>query len=128
MSLFGSLLSGFDDDPFFGGPRSIMRQMDRMMSSMIRDPFQDDPFFASGHEMSPFPALTAGPVGGARHHQSRAVDRDPFALAIPNMTNIMSSMLQVGPLPLPQEMYAWFYKIHKTPEICTNYINVQIAS
>lgn len=96
MSLFGSILSGFDDDPFFGGPRSIMRQMDRMMSSMIRDPFQDDPFFTSGHEMSPFPALTAGHVGNARHHQSRTVDRDPFALAIPNMTNIMSSMDQLA--------------------------------
>lgn len=73
-----------------------MRQMDRMMSSMIRDPFQDDPFFAGGHEMSPFPALTAGPLGNARHHQSRTVDRDPFALAIPNMTNIMSSMDQLA--------------------------------
>ncbi|XP_042884799.1 myeloid leukemia factor-like [Penaeus japonicus] len=96
MSLFGSLLPGFDDDPFFGGPRSIMRQMDRMMSSMIRDPFQDDPFFSSGHDMSPFPALTAGPLGNTRHHQARVADRDPFALAIPNMTNIMSSMDQLA--------------------------------
>ncbi|KAK8732146.1 hypothetical protein OTU49_007208, partial [Cherax quadricarinatus] len=78
MSLFGSLMRGFDDESFFGGHRSIMRQVDQMMASMIRDPFEEDPFFGTGGGaggggggggcgglLAGFPALTAGPAVNA---------------------------------------------------------------
>ncbi|KAF2346794.1 Myeloid leukemia factor [Trinorchestia longiramus] len=57
MSLFGSLMGGFEEDPFFGGASGMMRQMDTMMSSMMRgDPFGAgaDPFgsmMGGGHMM-----------------------------------------------------------------------------
>ncbi|XP_068206968.1 myeloid leukemia factor isoform X2 [Palaemon carinicauda] len=88
MSLFGSLMAGFDDDPFFGSHRSMMNQMDQMMNSMM-NPFEGSPFFPP----SPFPALTQG-----RRQQPRAGrPRDPFsALAIPSMGGLMSSMDQMA--------------------------------
>ncbi|XP_071536473.1 myeloid leukemia factor-like isoform X3 [Panulirus ornatus] len=103
MSLFGSLMTGFDEDSFFGGHRSIMRQMDQMMSSMMRVPFEEDPFFGGGGGGGGgvgFPALTAArPPSNAvaprapRHRPQR----DPFsALAIPSVANIMSSMDQMA--------------------------------
>lgn len=97
MSLFGSLLSGLDDDPFFGGHRNLMRQMDHMMTSMMRDPFQDDEFFNGGGRGSGgLPALTAGPNAGALARRPAAPPRNaanPFgALGIPSIANMMSSM------------------------------------
>ncbi|XP_064082579.1 myeloid leukemia factor-like isoform X1 [Macrobrachium nipponense] len=87
MSLFGSLMGNFDDDPFFGSHRSMMRQMDQMMNSMM-DPFEGSPFFVP----SPFPALTQG-----RRQPRPARPRDPFsALAIPTMGGLMTSMDQMA--------------------------------
>lgn len=78
-----------------------MRQMDQMMSSIMRDPFEDDPFFGRGG----MAAITAGPTGASsnalvpRHHPQRArTASDPFsALGIPSIANMMSS---VGTNPL----------------------------
>uniref|UniRef100_A0A0P4VTP1 Myeloid leukemia factor n=1 Tax=Scylla olivacea TaxID=85551 RepID=A0A0P4VTP1_SCYOL len=100
MSLFGSLLSGFDDDPFFGGHRSIMRQMDQMMTSMMRDPFQDDDFFNGGGGGGGLQAITAGPAAGAlarRPAHPRPPAPTPFgALGIPSIANMMSSIDQMA--------------------------------
>ncbi|XP_045620224.2 myeloid leukemia factor 2 isoform X1 [Procambarus clarkii] len=70
-----------------------MRQMDQMMASVIRDPFEDDPFFGSGGSagggggcvglLAGFPALTAGPA---------ALTAGPAALtAGPAATNALSA-------------------------------------
>lgn len=100
MSLFGSLMPGFDDDPFFGGvagPPNMMRQMDQMMSSMMRSPFEQDPFFSGAQASPAFPSL----MGPPSHHpaaQRQVAQRhrmsDPFAaMGMPNMNNIMESMM-----------------------------------
>lgn len=39
MSLFGSLLGDFEDDPFFGSHMRSMHQMNEMMNSMFSNPF-----------------------------------------------------------------------------------------
>ncbi|KAK3883597.1 hypothetical protein Pcinc_012100 [Petrolisthes cinctipes] len=97
MSLFGA---GFDNDPFFGGHRSLMRHMDQMMSSIMRDPFQDDPFFGG----SGMAAITGAPAGATsnalvpHHHPQRPrTASDPFsALGIPSIANMMSSIDQMN--------------------------------
>ncbi|XP_049851129.1 myeloid leukemia factor isoform X1 [Schistocerca gregaria] len=39
MSLFGSLMGDFEEDPFFGAHMRSMRQMNDMMNSMFSNPF-----------------------------------------------------------------------------------------
>ncbi|KAF7405957.1 hypothetical protein HZH68_005326 [Vespula germanica] len=39
MSLFGSLMGDFDDDPIFGSHMRTMRQMNSIMNSFFTDPF-----------------------------------------------------------------------------------------
>ncbi|XP_066258885.1 myeloid leukemia factor isoform X2 [Euwallacea similis] len=74
MSLFGSFMSGLDDDPFFGSAMRQMRSMDNMMSSIFQDSFSMGNMFrdfentrASMHSlMSPFgmPPMRAMPNFG----------------------------------------------------------------
>lgn len=98
MSLFG-----FNDDPFFGGggPHNMMRQMDQMMSSMMRSPFDEDPFFAGAPAGPAFPALM-GPPSQQRQIANRNRMSDPFAamgMGMPNINNIMESMMNGAAAP-----------------------------
>ncbi|CAL4124154.1 unnamed protein product [Meganyctiphanes norvegica] len=97
MSLFG-----FNNDPFFGGGhRNMMQQMDQMMTSMMRSPFEEDPFFAGAQAGPAFPSLMAPPTHPAHPAaaQRQVMNRqhrmsDPFAaMGMPNMNNIMESMM-----------------------------------
>ncbi|XP_066992508.1 myeloid leukemia factor isoform X2 [Anabrus simplex] len=62
MSLFGSLMGDFEDDPFFGPHMRSMRQMNNMMNSMFANPFgfmggMDTPAIGSSrgsHDIMPF--------------------------------------------------------------------------
>lgn len=107
-------MAGFDEDPFFGGHRSMMRHMDQMMGVMLRDPFEADPFFnaasqfpaalthpAHAHPAVTHPAVTHPAVTHPAHtpqgRQPRPRPRDPFnALAIPSMSNLMTSIDQMA--------------------------------
>ncbi|XP_050706149.1 myeloid leukemia factor 2-like isoform X2 [Eriocheir sinensis] len=109
MSLFGALMAGLDDDPFFGGHRSIMRQMDQMMNTMMRDPFENDPFFGrgggGGGGGGGLQAITAGPTAGPLARRPRTAPNSPpsravaspfGALGIPSIGNMMSSLDQMA--------------------------------
>jgi len=91
----------------------MMRQMDQMMSSMMRSPFEEDPFFSGHHGAGPagpaFPALMGHPGAHAAAAQRQVANRhrmsDPFAamgmpnmnnhaaMGMPNINNIMESMM-----------------------------------
>ncbi|KAK7869667.1 hypothetical protein R5R35_010029 [Gryllus longicercus] len=89
MSLFGSLMGDFEEDPFFGAHMRTMRQMNNMMNSMFADPFG---FMDS---MGP-PALTGphsralAPMGGRRP----GGDLMPFGFM--NMNRIFPDFDQLG--------------------------------
>lgn len=84
-----------------------MRQMDQMMSSIMRDPFQDDPFFGGAGgglvALAAPPPMAAPPTAAVstalapRHHQPPRTATDPFsALGIPSIANMMSSIDQMN--------------------------------
>lgn len=84
MSLFGSIMNDFDDDPFFGSHMRHMRQMNNMMSSLFNDPFGmfGDP---TGGRLA---------IGGPRHGSSLM----PFMPQMPslNINRLLSGGLDHG--------------------------------
>ncbi|PSN31848.1 Myeloid leukemia factor [Blattella germanica] len=83
MSLFGSLMGDFEDDPFFGSHMRSMRQMNEMMNSMFANPFG---MFGMGQ-----PAI--GPAMSDRGRNELM----PFSF--PNMNRMFEGMDRLGNTP-----------------------------
>ncbi|XP_018006557.1 myeloid leukemia factor 2 isoform X2 [Hyalella azteca] len=99
MSLFSALglmggTGGFEEDPFFGSASGMMRQMDSMMSSMMRSPFGGDPF---GSMMS-------GPMMG----MMRQPQQQQYHLPVmgSHMNNMNSLSLMANPMSMMNNLMA----------------------
>ncbi|XP_037914785.1 myeloid leukemia factor isoform X2 [Hermetia illucens] len=88
MSLFGSLLGDFEDDPIFGHHMRSMRQMNSIMNSLMPDPFgmmsPFDGFAGAGARHS---ALT----GAAHHRAPMGNSLMPFGFqSMPNINSLLN--------------------------------------
>jgi len=81
MSLFGSLMGDFEEDPLFGHHMRSLRQMNTMMNSMFSDPFG---------MFNPFEAINAVPsalTGGFPNQQPQRHGLLPFGFPPMSGTN-----------------------------------------
>lgn len=87
MSMFGSLLGDFEDDPFFGSHMRSMRQMNDMMNSMFSNPFG---MFGGMGGMGP-------PAIGSSHGPDRGrTDLMPFGFPNMNMNRMFEDIDRLG--------------------------------
>lgn len=85
MSLFGSLLGDFEEDPFFGSHMRSMHQMNDMMNSMFSNPFG---MLGMG------PPAIASSLGTAHMNDRSRTDLMPFGF--PSMSRMFGNIDQMG--------------------------------
>jgi myeloid leukemia factor 1 len=87
MSLFGSMLGDFEDDPIFGSHMQSMQHMNSMMSSMFGNPFG---------MMTPALMGPNGRGGDGHHNQMMPFG---FPMGLPNMNDMFAGMNNMGSGP-----------------------------